>query len=41
MLAGEKEVKTPPSKSHPQICCRRAQTETERAPKLLESKFTK
>jgi hypothetical protein len=41
--ASDKEVKTPPSKSQagPQKCYRRAHTETERAPKLSESKFIK
>jgi hypothetical protein len=41
--ASNKEVKTLPSKSWMscQKCCRRTQTETERAPKLLGSKFTR
>jgi hypothetical protein len=41
--ASDKEIKTPSSKSWsgPQKCCRRAQTETERAQKLSGSKFIK
>jgi hypothetical protein len=40
---GVKELKTAPYQSwtNPQKCCRRAQTETEGAPKLLGSKFIK
>jgi hypothetical protein len=43
MLSWWQGAKTPPSKSWagPQQCCRRAQIETERAPKLSGSKFIK
>jgi hypothetical protein len=43
MFSHDKEVKTPLSKSQvgSQKRCRRAQTKTERAPKLLGSKFIK